>query len=93
LAGVARPGARLEVRLNAGALAEAGLSLEEGGIEVRRALRAAGFAAAQPLFLDAAALRELPSTWARRLAFGRDPRALYIHAQRSKGVCDTPHRH
>ena len=78
LASVARPGAVLEVRLNAGALAEAGRSLEDGGHSVRRALCAAGFEVRAPHTLNAQDLRACPTTWAKRLAFGRDPRALYL---------------
>ena len=81
LRGIAQPGAALEVRLNGGALAEAGCSLEQGGVLVRRTLRDAGFEVRPPVSLDAAALRECPTTWARRLAFGRDPRALYLRAR------------
>jgi hypothetical protein len=74
-----RPGARVEVRINAGAIAEVGWSLSAASVAVRRALHEAGFAvAAQPRLLDASDLRAFPSTWARRLAFGRDARALYL---------------
>jgi 16S rRNA (adenine(1408)-N(1))-methyltransferase len=70
----------LEIRLNGGALAEAGWSLEAGGEQVRRVLAAHGFIAERPAVLDACALRTCPTTWAKRLAFGRDPRAAYIRA-------------
>jgi 16S rRNA (adenine(1408)-N(1))-methyltransferase len=81
---LALPGALLEIRLNAGALVEAGLSLEQGGIAVRQALRTYGFNAGPLISLDAAALRAYPTTWAKRLAFGRDPRALYLRASVSE---------
>ena len=83
LAAVARPGARLEIRLNGGALAEAGWSLEEGGARVHQVLRASGFAIRRPHALGPRELRACPTTWARRLAFGRDPRALYLRGNRS----------
>ncbi len=76
LVALVRPGAALDVVLNAGALAEAGYALEVGASQVRRVLAQAGFAMAPPLELGAAALRTLPTTWAKRLAFGRDPRAM-----------------
>jgi 16S rRNA (adenine(1408)-N(1))-methyltransferase len=79
LAVIAQPGAVLDVRLNAGALAEAGRELEDGGAAVRAALRAAGFALRRPVALGPADLRACPTTWARRLALGRDPRALWLH--------------
>jgi hypothetical protein len=78
LARLARPGAALEVRLNGGALAEAGYSLEAGGDQLRRLARLAGFRVAAPQPLAADDLRAYPTTWAKRLAFGRDPRALYL---------------
>jgi 16S rRNA (adenine(1408)-N(1))-methyltransferase len=87
LASIARPdpdgrkgGATLEIRLNGGALAEAGWSLEAGGERVRQVLAAHGFSVGRPALLDARALRACPTTWAKRLAFGRDPRALYLRA-------------
>ena len=74
-----RPGSRLEVRINAGALAEAGWSLPAANIAVKHALHSAGFAiTAPPRLLDARDLRAFPTTWAHRLAFGRDARALYL---------------
>ncbi|HET9494676.1 MAG TPA: class I SAM-dependent methyltransferase [Chloroflexia bacterium] len=74
-----RPGARVEVRINAGAITEVGWSLSAASVAVRRALHEAGFAVgAHPRLLDASDLRAFPSTWARRLAFGRDARALYF---------------
>lgn len=78
LAALARPGARLDVRLNAGALAEAGWPLPAAGTAVAQGLRSAGFAVEPPRLLDAHELRACPTTWAHRLAFGRDPRALYL---------------
>jgi len=78
LARLARPGATLHIRLNGGALAEAGYSLEAGGEQVRRLARRAGFHVAAPLPLVAGDLRAYPTTWAKRLAFGRDPHARYL---------------
>jgi 16S rRNA (adenine(1408)-N(1))-methyltransferase len=77
---LARPGAVLETRLNGGALREAGWTLAEGGVLVQRALRAHGFQVGPGLRLDATALRACPTTWAKRLAYGRDPQALYLRA-------------
>lgn len=78
LSRLARPGATLAIRLNGGALAEVGWSLEAGGGQVRHTVRQAGFRFATPQLLTAADLRGEPTTWARRLAFGRDPRALLL---------------
>jgi 16S rRNA (adenine(1408)-N(1))-methyltransferase len=80
LRAVARAGATLEVRLNAGALAEAGHAPESGGERVRRALREGGFDVGDPLRLGARELRRCHTTWAKRLAYGRDPRAVFLKA-------------
>ena len=77
---IARPGATLTVRLNGGALAEAGTTFEHGGSEAQRSLRAVGIRVGALEQLDVAALRALPSSWAKRLAFGRDPRAIQLRA-------------
>ncbi len=66
LASVAAPGASLEVRLNAGAE------------QTCRSLSRWGWAVDDVQPVSAPALKTFPSTWARRLAFGRDPRASLI---------------
>jgi 16S rRNA (adenine(1408)-N(1))-methyltransferase len=78
LASLARPGATLEVIVNGGALAEAGWTLEPGAARIRSNLCAAGCALRQPVAWGASDLRACPTTWARRLAFGRDPRAVFL---------------
>jgi hypothetical protein len=79
---IARPNAGIEVRLNGGALAEIGWSLEAGAERVRAVLAANGFKM-QPLrSLSAVELRSCPTTWAKRLAFGRDPRAIHLSGSR-----------
>lgn len=81
LVGIASLDAVLEVRLNGGALAEAGWSLEAGGAGVRAALAANGFTMRPPVALTAQDLKACPTTWAKRLAYGRDPRALYLRGR------------
>jgi hypothetical protein len=78
LARLALPGATLDIRLNGGALAEVGWPLEAGAEQARRLAGRAGFRMATPHALSADDLRAFPTTWARRLAFGRDPRALAL---------------
>lgn len=73
-----QPGLRLDVRLNAGALAEAGYSLDEGVCRVATLLKRCGFAMKTPVAIDACGLRQVPTTWAKHLAFGRDPRAALL---------------
>lgn len=83
LLSIARPGAALEVTLNAGALAEAGHTLESGGARVRQALHEGGFDVGDPVRLDARELRQCRTTWAKRLAYGRDPHAVCLRATHS----------
>lgn len=80
LASLSRPDASIELRLNGGALAEAGWSLERGTAEIQSNLLQAGWRVQAPAPMDAQALRSFPSTWAKRLAFGRDPRAMALKA-------------
>jgi 16S rRNA (adenine(1408)-N(1))-methyltransferase len=75
-----QPGAALEIRLNASALAEAGWTLEAGGAQVYKVLREAGFRLRQLKLLDSAALRTVPTTWAKRTAYGRRPEAVEIYS-------------
>jgi 16S rRNA (adenine(1408)-N(1))-methyltransferase len=86
LATAARPGTAIEIRLNGGALAEQGWSLEAGGDQIRQALVTHGLSVGRPQMLDARALRACPSTWAKRLAFGRDPRGVYLAAKIPRAV-------
>lgn len=79
---IARPDSALDVRLNAGALNEAGWTLEDGAAQVRRVLNASGFHMRPPAALGVPQLRACPTTWAKRLAFGRDPRAIHLHGAR-----------
>jgi 16S rRNA (adenine(1408)-N(1))-methyltransferase len=80
LAALARPGAIVEIRVNRGALVGAGTPLEGGVTGIRRALSLSGFAVRTSSALDAGALHALPTTWAKRLAFGRDPSGWYLCA-------------
>ncbi len=73
LAMLAQPGATLEIRLNQGALVEAGYAPEAGAMQIQQVLREWGFDNRRLAMLDADALRVYPTTWARRLAYGRDP--------------------
>ncbi|NWF64133.1 MAG: class I SAM-dependent methyltransferase [Chloroflexi bacterium] len=78
LESVLSPKASLDVRLNGGALSEQGWTLEDGSERIRESLAAAGWRISKPVTMDSRALRTFPSAWAKRLAFGRDPRAIHI---------------
>jgi 16S rRNA (adenine(1408)-N(1))-methyltransferase len=68
----------IDIRLNGGALAKAGMTLENGTMTIHNNLLQAGWRIKTPISLDTCALRKFPSTWAKRLAFGRDPRAIQL---------------
>ena len=76
LKSISRSKASLDLRLNVGALAEAGKTLEAGAYKIYFNLLQAGWQLEHPMMMDASALKQFPSTWAKRLAFGRDPRAM-----------------
>jgi len=80
LGAIARGRTTLEIRLNAGALAETGWTLEAGSERVTAVLQAAGATVDATQLLGPADLRRWPTTWAKRLACGRDPRAVRIDA-------------
>jgi hypothetical protein len=79
---VSRPRASLKLRLNGGALAEAGKTLEAGTDRIYYNLLQAGWQLEHPAMMDASALKIFPSTWAKRLAFGHDPRAITVTGQK-----------
>lgn len=71
---------RLLVTVNAGAMeVVTGLGLDEGIQRIAGAASQAGYAVERQTTLDQRLLRELPSTWAKRLAFGRSPVAESLH--------------
>jgi len=82
LKSVSRARASLDLRLNSGALAEAGKTLEAGTDRIYYNLLRSGWQLEHPVMMDASALKRFPSTWAKRLAFGRDPRAMMLSGQR-----------
>lgn len=79
---ISRPAASVELRLNSGALAEAGTTLDAGTDAIYHNLQRMGWRVSSPVTVDARGLREFPSTWAKRLAFGRDPRAMMLCAHK-----------
>jgi hypothetical protein len=82
LMAIAQSNAALEIRLNGGALSEAGWKLEAGAERVQQVLADNGFAMRSVRTLMANDLQSCPTTWAKRLAFGRDPRAMYLRGVR-----------
>ncbi|NOT03086.1 MAG: hypothetical protein HOP27_00650 [Anaerolineales bacterium] len=78
LESISRSATTIEIRLNGGALTEAGWGLEAGAEKIYNNLIQAGWQINVPALMNANALRSFPSTWAKRLAFGRDPRAIQL---------------
>lgn len=78
LGSVTHPRAVLDVSLNADAPALAGWDLESGADHIERVLGGSGWNLKSRSLLDAGDLRAIPTTWAKRLAFGRDPRAVRL---------------
>jgi 16S rRNA (adenine(1408)-N(1))-methyltransferase len=77
---VAKPGARLEVRLNESAIRQAGRTLETAREQVVVALQSGGFEVNSVEAVEVAGLKKFPSSWARRLASGREGKALLLSA-------------
>lgn len=82
LESISSPITSMEVYLNGGALAEAGATLEIGAERIYNNMLQAGWNANRPEMMNACALRKFPSTWAKRLAHGRDPRAMQLSLRR-----------
>lgn len=80
LRSISQANASLDLRLNGGALTQAGTTLENGTEKICNNLFRSGWQLKTPVMLDAQALRTFPSTWAKRLAFGRDPHAVMLSA-------------
>jgi hypothetical protein len=69
----------VDLRLNSGALAEAGTTLEAGVEKIYNNLIRSGWQIERPVVVNVNALRRFPTTWAKRLAVGRDPRAVTLN--------------
>jgi len=82
LLSVTRRCAGLDIFLNAEALVTAGYTIESGADQILGALNAAGWMLKSRSALDTNSLRSFPTSWAKRLSFGRDPRALHLSLQR-----------
>jgi hypothetical protein len=66
--------------MNGEALRACGLQLDEGAATVRRILQSQVVGPVRIVDLRTTELRQTSTTWAKRLAFGRDPRAVLIQA-------------
>jgi 16S rRNA (adenine(1408)-N(1))-methyltransferase len=78
LESISRATTTMDIHLNGGALAEAGTTLESGAIKIHSNMLKAGWQLKDPALMNTCALQKYPTTWARRLAHGRDPRAMSL---------------
>jgi 16S rRNA (adenine(1408)-N(1))-methyltransferase len=79
LASVSKPNARIDIHLNGGALVEAGTDLDMGTQRIFDTVNQNGWHLTNPYPMDSQSLRTFPTTWARRIAHGRDPRAMALN--------------
>lgn len=75
---ISSPHALMNLNLNSGALNEQGWTLTNGVEQVEVNLRRAGWTINHPKRLNIQALKHFPSAWSKRLAYGRDPRAIQL---------------
>jgi 16S rRNA (adenine(1408)-N(1))-methyltransferase len=75
---IARPNTTIDIRLNGGAMSEAGMPLETGAVQVQETMRYFDWRISDPIWMKDRDLQNLPSTWSRRIAYGRDPRAIWM---------------
>ncbi len=78
LESISRTGTSFDLCLNGGALAEVGTTLEAGTEKIYNNLLQVGWQVDTPVIMDVSMLRSFPTTWAKRLAFGREPRAIML---------------
>jgi hypothetical protein len=83
-----RPGSTLSILINAEASQSCDVELPDARAHIVRALAAGSDTRSMVTTLDAPELKSWPSTWARRLAFGRNPHAIAI----STSVLSEPMR-
>jgi hypothetical protein len=69
----------IDFYLNSGALNEQGWTLENGVEKIRENLCRAGWQIDNPKEMNVQALKKFPSTWSKRIAVGRDPRAIQLN--------------
>lgn len=68
----------MDIRLNGGALSEAGWDLETGAVQIQETMRANSWQMSDLNFIKDCDLQNFPSTWSRRIVHGRDPRAVFM---------------
>ncbi len=84
LRSIARPDAAMELRLNEGALHEHGCGFEDGVERIAHNVSAAGFRVEPTVRMNVVELRRFPTTWARKLGYGRETRVSRLRACRRR---------
>lgn len=79
---ITRPCATMDIHLNADALTSAGFKLESGANQIDCVLSESGWRIKSHSCLNAGHLRQIPTSWAKRLAFGRDPRTIRLRIEK-----------
>ena len=81
LLAVAKPGARIEIRVNASAAKELGMPLEVLRERLRRLTRVLASGSSKVTVEPHAAFKRFPSEWAKRLAYGRPSEVVVATAR------------
>ena len=90
LASISTRNAQIAIQLNGGALAEVGKNLDVGAEMIRASMNRCGWNINKLSTMDQRVLRSFPTTWAKRLAYGRDPRAIALNGTFTP-QCGVPH--
>jgi 16S rRNA (adenine(1408)-N(1))-methyltransferase len=83
LASVSCRSAKLQIHLNGDALAETGSNLDDGAGIIYENLSQYGWDLKPCHLMDQDTLQKFPTTWARRLAHGRNPKAMILSGRRA----------
>ncbi len=75
---IARPNTTIDLRLNGGGMSELGIDFLCGVNQIQENLLSYGWKMKKPTYMSISELQKFPSTWARRLAHGRDPRVVKL---------------
>jgi 16S rRNA (adenine(1408)-N(1))-methyltransferase len=78
LESITQPNTTIDIRLNGGAMSEMGICLEAGASQIQEKMREVGWQIKNPSLMKISDLKKFPSTWSRRIAVGRDPRAISL---------------
>lgn len=76
---ISSPHTLINLHLNAGALNQQGWNLLNGVGQIQVNLRRAGWQIENPKEMNIQTLKKFPSTWSKKIAVGRDPRAIQLN--------------